>query len=158
MAHLRPRQKAYCVTPKIQNQTGRRRKEPWWNSLLCLCAEALGKSGRRQTATFVIMRSGGCNKRRTLPPGSKRLRLCLACQAVKNMFTSGGRMLVGRSRVSREEIYRRCKFLYAGICIKKYASSRGALLFFFVDCFLTDRVTSWPEVYWGRAVRCVCYF
>ena len=25
------------------------------------------------------------------PPGSKQVRLCLACQAVKNMFTSGGR-------------------------------------------------------------------
>ena len=32
-----------------------------------------------------------CSERRNLPPGSKRIRLCLACQAIKNMFTSGGR-------------------------------------------------------------------
>ena len=56
---LRVGQKAYCVTPKIQNQTIRLRKEPWRNPLLCLCIEALGESGCRQTAMFVIMRSGG---------------------------------------------------------------------------------------------------
>ena len=32
-----------------------------------------------------------CSERRNLPPGSKRIILCLVCQAVKNMFTSGGR-------------------------------------------------------------------
>ena len=32
--------------------------------------------------------SGECNERRNLPPGSKCVRLCFACQAVKNMFIS----------------------------------------------------------------------
>ena len=32
-----------------------------------------------------------CSNRRNLPPGSKHIRLCLACQTVENMFTSGGR-------------------------------------------------------------------
>ena len=34
---------------------------------------------------------GECSEKRNLPPGSKHVRLCLACQAVKNMFTPGGR-------------------------------------------------------------------
>ena len=38
---------------------------------------------------------GKCSKRRNLPPGSKRARLGLACQAVENMFTSGGRSYSG---------------------------------------------------------------
>ena len=32
-----------------------------------------------------------CSERKNFPPESKHVRLCLACQAVKNMFTSGGR-------------------------------------------------------------------
>ena len=46
---------------------------------------------------------------------------------------------MGREEVTREEIYRACRFLYAGICIKEHASSKRVLLFFFEDCFLTDR-------------------
>ena len=36
-----------------------------------------------------------CSERRNLSPGSKCIRLCLACQAVKNMFTSGSRSYSG---------------------------------------------------------------
>ena len=46
---------------------------------------------------------------------------------------------MGRSRVSQEEIYCACKFLFAGTYIKERASSRRGELFFFVDYFLTDR-------------------
>ena len=52
-------QKAYYVTPKKQNQTIRRTKDPEWDPLLCRCVEPLGESGHRQTDTFEIMRSGG---------------------------------------------------------------------------------------------------
>ena len=107
--HLRVRQRAYCVTPKIQNQMIRWRMEPLWNPLPCLCVEVLGESGRRQTATFVIMRSGRgeCNERRNLLPGSKHIRLCLACQAVENMFTPEGRSYSGSiSSLARRNILR----------------------------------------------------
>ena len=36
-----------------------------------------------------------CSERKNLPLGSKRVRLCLLCQTVKNMFTSGGRSYSG---------------------------------------------------------------
>ena len=112
MAHLlRVRQKAYCVTPKIQNQTIRRRKEPWQNPLPCLCGEALGESGCGQTATFVIMRSAGvgkCSERGNLLPGSKRVRICFACQAPENMSISGGRSYSGLiSFLTRRNLLRR---------------------------------------------------
>ena len=67
-----------------------------------------------------------CSERRNLPPVSKHVRLCLACQAV--MFTSGGRIIVCRSCFSREEIYLARKFLYAGTCIKEHASSRSMVI------------------------------
>ena len=38
---------------------------------------------------------GECSKRGNLPPGSKRVRLCLVCQALENMSTSGGRSYSG---------------------------------------------------------------
>ena len=41
------------------------------------------------TLSFVIYIV--CSERRNLPPGSKCVRLCLVCQAVKNKFTSGSR-------------------------------------------------------------------
>ena len=53
---------------------------------------------------------GECNESRNLPPGSKRVRLCLACQALENMSASGGRSYGGPTCLSREEIYRACKF------------------------------------------------
>ena len=50
---------------------------------------------------------GKCTKRRNLPPGSKHVRLCLACQAVKNMFTSEGRSYSGLiSSLMRRNILR----------------------------------------------------
>ena len=49
--------------------------------------------------------SGECSERRNLPPGSKRIRLCLACQAVKNMFTSEGKSYSGSiSSLARRNI------------------------------------------------------
>ena len=36
-----------------------------------------------------------CSERGNLPPGSKHIRLCLACQALENMSTSGGRSYSG---------------------------------------------------------------
>ena len=36
-----------------------------------------------------------CSERRNLPPGSKHVRLCLACRTVENMFTSEGRSYSG---------------------------------------------------------------
>ena len=36
-----------------------------------------------------------CSERGNLPPGSKCVRLCLACQALENMSTSGGRSYNG---------------------------------------------------------------
>ena len=86
-----------------------------------------------------------CSEKRNLPPGSKRVRLCLTYQAVKSMFTSGGRSYSVQSHHSREEIYRACKFLYAVTCIKAHASSRSgvfvlwALLFDWLTDWLTDR-------------------
>ena len=50
---------------------------------------------------------GECSERRNLPPGSKRLRLCLACRAVENMFTSEGRSYSGSiSNLARRNIPR----------------------------------------------------
>ena len=48
-----------------------------------------------------------CSKRVNLPPGSKSVRLCLTCQALENMSTSG--VIVGRTHLSQEEIYHTCK-------------------------------------------------
>ena len=42
---------------------------------------------------------------------------------------------MGRSRLSREEIYHVCKFQLAGTCIKEHTSSRSGLLLFYVNCF-----------------------
>ena len=41
--------------------------------------------------TFMITIIYLCSERRNLPPRSKCLKLCLACQALENMFTSGSR-------------------------------------------------------------------
>ena len=83
--------------------------------------------------------SGEHSKRRNLPPGSKRVRLRLVCRAVENMFTPEGRSYSGSiSSLARRNILHR-QISYAGICIKEHASSRSALLLFFVDSFLTDR-------------------
>ena len=53
---------------------------------------------------------GFCIERRNLPPGSKRGRLCLVCQAVENMFTSWSRLLCGQlfwlpERMNWPEVY-----------------------------------------------------
>ena len=50
-----------------------------------------------------------------------------------------------QSRLSQEEIYLACKFLYAGICIKEHASSRSVvvlcrLLFWLIDGQTDERV------------------
>ena len=164
MVHLlRARQKAYCVTPKIQNQKICLRKEPWRNPLPCLSVEALVRSGRCQTATLVIIRSGVVgSERRNLPHGSKHVRLYLACQAVKNMFTSGGRSYSVPSSLSREEIYLACTFLYARTCIKEHGSSWSGVvvlcgLLFWLTDWLNERVDQrYAEE--GLLIACVLIF
>ena len=108
-----------------------------------------------------------CSERRNLPPGSKRIRLCLACQAVKIWSLLEAEVFVCRPRLSREEIYLACKFLYAGTCIKELASSRGIVLLLLCGLlfWLTDWLTDWQNerVYQryteeGLLVACVVIF
>ena len=99
-----------------------------------------------------------CSKEKNLPPGSKHVRLCLACQAVENMFTSGGRSYsVLISSLTRRNLPHMlisiCQNWHKRACQQQW----GPLLLFFVNCFfdwLTER-TSWPE---GLLVACVVIF
>ena len=81
------------------------------------------------------------NIRSTIPSISllvKQYKICSLLEA---------EVIMCRSRLSREEIYIACKFLYAGTSIKKHASSRSVVvvvlygLFFFFFFFLTDWLT-----------------
>ena len=71
--------------------------------------------------------------------GPNRVRLCLACQAVKNIFTSGSRSYSGPiSSLARRNLPR----TYILICRnwhKRPCQQQEGLLLFFVDSFLTDR-------------------
>ena len=97
-----------------------------------------------------------CSERRNLPPGSKRVRLCLVCQAVKNMFTSGGRSYsVLISSLMRRNLPRMkisiCQNLHKRACQQERHCCCCSLWTAFLIDWLTER-TSWPGllVVWGK--------
>ena len=96
---------------------------------------------------------GECSKRRNLPPGSKCVRLCLACQAVENIFTSKGHNLESHEKKHTEYVNFLCRNLHKRACQQQ----EGGCCSLWKAFWLTEQ-TNWPEVYWGRAARHVCCY
>ena len=62
-------------------------------------------------------------------------------------------LIVYRSRLSREEIYILCKFLYAGTCIKEQCQQQEALLLFFANCWFDRQNKQFDEKYTEEGLR-----
>ena len=118
-------------------------KIPVWISQFCVC---------------VIHTHIYCSKRRNLPPESKHVRL----KKKKKCSLLEAEVIVCQTRLSREEIYLACKFLYAGTCIKEHASSRKVVVV--VLCRLLFWLTDWQNeqvdqryIEKGLLVACVIF-